>query len=689
MKTKQILILFVSSLFFILNSHAQTLDGVYTLTSVATGKSLDGDAGRLYPSVPNGGDYQKWTIKFNSLGKQKGYTLISVATGKALDGDAGRLYPSNPNVGEFQKWRIEPTNTPDSYTLVSLATGKALDGDANRLYPSAPNGGDYQKWRITKVNSRIGGLGGASQRLPIDIKMKDVYISKILKGGVNATIVRKKDAEANKMGGYQGAQIKDTPSKTSPEKVNGDRVCRTEYRNLAAENLNQDVINADAIGNLRLGNVYDIEELGKGNFNPILLNRAPMRLSMSNQVESELVQQPDNENLRRGLAVLMSRSFPVPPSGIGQYLEKRTTNSEQALEMAASVSYSGGGFNASASFNYNKSNKKNKYIVNYTNAIYQAKAEPANGSFFTDIEQNKNNNLVYIDKITYGVRLLVFLETDLSEEEIKAAFSAGGYGIKADGKIGTKSKWETTTFRIYLFGNSTPLQVDSYGFENLDKEINRLLKSVAVGNKTHPQQLGQPISYSLRFLNGDIAATSLKAENIPTEYCRPNENVNMNLNISATCEHGGYGVYGWADVELLDENGISQGVKTILEVSDRAKIGSGECGSAFQPITFPNVSKATRDNGTLRVWGWINSDGGHFMHAISCRQQNYATGINGHRGNQYYMDIPLQKFMSCMNLNDKDASGAIKPECEAVMHFRETEHKTATNFKIKLRPRFQ
>lgn len=685
MKTTQIAI--AACLFFtsICPIQAQdVLDGVYTLVSVATGKALDGDADRLYPSTVNGGDYQKWTIKFVTLGKNKGYTLTSVATGKNLDGDVGRVYPSTPNNGEFQKWRIEASNTPDCYFLTSLATGKVLDGDATKLYPSVKNGGDYQKWRIEKVKtSRIGNMPQ-----PIESKIKEMYIPKVNLLGANTTIVRRKDAQANRIG-YQGARIQDNKGRTNTETTEGNRICRTEYHTLTAENLNQDVINADAIGNLRLGGVYNIEDLGKGNFTQIMINRAPMRLSISNQVESELVQQPEDESLRRGLAVLMSRSFPVPPSGIGQYLEKRTTNSEQALDIATSVSYSGSGFNASASFNYNKNSKKNKYIVNFVHAIFQANAAPVNGTFFSDNAQNNNNNLVYIDKITYGVRLIAFLETELSEDEINAAFGGGGYGITANGSIGTKSKWAQTTFRIYLFGNGAPLKVDSYGFENLDKEINRLLQSAAIGNKKHPQQLGQPISYSLRFLNGDIAATSLKAENIPTEYCRPNENINMNLNISAMCEHGGYGVYGWLDAELIDENGVSKGVKTMLEVSDRAKIGSGECGSAFRTVSFNNISKATRDNGKIRIWGWINSEGAYFMHATSCQKMNYTTGINGHSGNQYFMDIPLSQFYTCTNINANNASGNVKPECEAVMNFRETEHKTATNLKVKIRPRFE
>lgn len=515
------------------------------------------------------------------------------------------------------------------------------------------------------------------------IKQNYQFTQRLYDNQVQTAIVRRKDAGAT----YGRPNINETKTRSGQETNSGDKICRTEYRTIMAESMSQDVLNVDAIRNLHLGGIYSIEELGKGNFTPIEMNRAPFFLTKKGQIENEMIQQPNNENLRQGLEKLLSKPFSAPPS-MGQYLEKRTTNSELALKIAAGVSYSGYGIDAKANFGYDKSSKKSKYIINYTHAIFQVNAVPVN-KFFADDAQNQNNNLVYIDNITYGVRLLVFFESDLTEEEVNASFSASGHGAKVNASANTKMKSENTLFKIYLYGDGTPLQLAATGFDNLDKEINRLLNAVAVGNKTNPLQLGQPISYSLRFLNGDIAATSLKAENIPTQFCRPNEDVPMNLQVSAQATHGGYGVYGWMDAELLNADGMSIGVQTILEVSDRAKIGSSESATAFKTINFNNISKADRDGGKLRIWGWINSDGGHFMHGLSLRQMSYTTGPKGHGSNQYFMDIPLRDFMSCMDINNKDSNGNIKSECKKLMHFRETEHSTSTDFKVFIAPKFQ
>jgi hypothetical protein len=162
-------------LFFVLlllasTSHAQeTLKGNYTLTSVATAKRLDGNATTLYPSDPNSGDYQKWTIKqTGTTGGRKVYRLTSVATGKCLDYDGERIYPRGLDDSRTQLWILDPAGCPNCYTLTNLPTGKRLDGNAGGLYAHDPNDGNYQKWRIepiapntSTVSSAITDVGSA------------------------------------------------------------------------------------------------------------------------------------------------------------------------------------------------------------------------------------------------------------------------------------------------------------------------------------------------------------------------------------------------------------------------------------------------------------------------------------------------------------------------------------------------
>lgn len=137
---------------FLFTANAQTLKGTYTLTSVATGRNLDGNEKDIYPHPANGGDHQKWILKqTGTIKERKVYSLTSVATGRRLDGNEKRLYTQTPNDSYNQKWIIDATTCPDCFTLTNLATNKRLDGNAESLYPFEQNEGNYQKWRIVSV----------------------------------------------------------------------------------------------------------------------------------------------------------------------------------------------------------------------------------------------------------------------------------------------------------------------------------------------------------------------------------------------------------------------------------------------------------------------------------------------------------------------------------------------------------
>ncbi|SFO45837.1 Ricin-type beta-trefoil lectin domain-like [Chitinophaga sp. YR627] len=137
-------------------------DGIYRITSAASGKVLDVDAGTI---GNNGaiiqqwdwlsGDNQKWA--FNYLGSGY-YRITSVASGKVLDVDANTIGNNGAVVqqwdwlsGNNQQWIVRP-ETGGSFAIVSRASGKVLDIDAGNI---GSNGARAQQW---------DWLNGANQR---------------------------------------------------------------------------------------------------------------------------------------------------------------------------------------------------------------------------------------------------------------------------------------------------------------------------------------------------------------------------------------------------------------------------------------------------------------------------------------------------------------------------------------------
>ncbi len=262
------------------------------------------------------------------------------------------------------------------------------------------------------------------------------------------------------------------------------KICKTEYRNFTTKNMSQDILNPEAIADLRLGGVYDYIELGKGVFNNgKYQNRNAMYFKITDNPKSTKIQRPKDISLLNGLNEIKNISFTDPPQGFGQYLETKLVNSLEVLNITCGLSYTGFGFNASATLGYNAQVKKNKFIVTYLNPVYTVTALPdETGKLFNNDADNNNGNYVYIDKITYGVRLLVYFETELSEEDTKLAFSASGYGAKGNWNSDKKNMVENTTYKLYLFGRNEPLKIGT-NLENIQIDINTLLAKVVVGNE--------------------------------------------------------------------------------------------------------------------------------------------------------------------------------------------------------------
>jgi hypothetical protein len=418
-----------------------------------------------------------------------------------------------------------------------------------------------------------------------------------------------------KAGAYTTPSYKTRLISASEETAN-DKICRTEVRNFTAESMSQDILNPEAIADLRLGAVYDFNDLGRGIFNSAkYANRNPMIFKITNNPGDVKIPQPTANNLANALDEIKNITFQDPPVGLGQYLETKTVNSSDALNIACGVSYTGYGFDVSANVGYNSQNKKNKFVLTYLNPIYTVTALPDDsGKLFNNDADNNNSSLVYMDKITYGVRLLIYFETELSEEETKLAFSASGYGAKGKWDSNKKSSVQQTDYKLFLFGRNVALKVGR-NLDNIQNDIDALLSQVAVGNLNRPNQIGTPVSYSLKFLDGTTAATSCSVQNIPSVSCisNPNRPMNITLNLNQISLIEDADLYGNIEVRffLADGREINNtndpGNARIWNVEERAHLNQDDRVIRSQAYRSFTVSMDDINNGAYcRIYGWLN-----------------------------------------------------------------------------------
>jgi LGFP repeat/Thiol-activated cytolysin len=497
-------------------------------------------------------------------------------------------------------------------------------------------------------NSRLGHINISSIEPKFDIKKLALY--KL--SGIEKNIIRTKSLPSSD--GKNNVKFDSKIVRTSKEKTSGDKICRTEYRKLEVTSLSQDVLNPDDIADLRLGGIYDLDEFKKGNLNFIESARNSISIGIEG-IKSITVPKPTPEALFDAKTELLSNSFKVRPAGRGQFYEQKTVNSKSEFNLAAGVSYAGYGVDIAAKLGYNEKSKKNKYLVNYTYPIFTTQVTSGK-NYFTDTKKNENPNLVILDKITYGARLLIFYESELSETELKMAFSGEGWGVKANLDTQTKNELNKTEYKVFLYGSSGSVKTIT-GYDDLFDKTQQMLDEITNPNKKNPLELGAPISYSLKFLNGDTAATNCNANEIPSEICTNNPNIDKDFKVVLeSIQMEGGNNYGWVDFEIIVKDGnsmIRKGdeIKTAW-IKNRDQATYQNQGSVMNPLTelsFENISASERNNGYLRVWTRLQNrkKGGPDVFLLKSNSSTENEGLNGLHGDYQgqFQDIKLSDFM--------------------------------------------
>ena len=483
-------------------------------------------------------------------------------------------------------------------------------------------------------------------RVPVKLKVTayEPAISLRRLGELQMNIVKRTDKDISSSPKFSAPR---KTRETAEKPVNDSVLCKTEFRNYSVEDVNQEILNPEAMANLWLGGVYDLNEMAKGNFNAINNNRSAVVFTMTNKDNTIEIPTPDKFNLKSKVEEFRKQPFSSSPLGFGQYLESSMVNSEAALNIAVGASYTGYGVSLKDKFSYNSSSKRRKFLLNYVNPVYTISAGPKTDSLFKEGDANNiNGNLVYIDHITYGVKLMVYFESDLDESEIANNFKGDGWGAHLTVDARVTKKMENTIFKIFLYGSRQPISTSANGYTDMLRKTDALLKAIVNGNKTNPQELGEPISYSLRFLDGKIAATSCKVENIPEQNCRVNPDRPMKLNIALTKnKNSNRDMWGWVDAEIFNKDGQSIANQTLFDFGKKAAIGSNETSTSplYQNV-FENIAAPDRAGGKVRLWFWINSSKDHYCPLMGQQQQSYNTKP-GHGGGHYYVDIPMSDVL--------------------------------------------
>lgn len=293
------------------------------------------------------------------------------------------------------------------------------------------------------------------------------------------------------------------------------------------------------------GNLVRGDKANSFVYEPIAVKRAPITLSISLESStstgpsiSHQVDDPKLSTVRQGISDLLKKAVTDKtkiPAKV-EFSHNRVYNeSQMKLFLGTDVKYGAGKLNAN--FNWDSAAKKTKILARYRQIYYSVDVDiPLNPAGFMVPSMTEDelraamppgSSPMYIAGVSYGMMALVFIETDASEENIKAALDAaysGGAEVKINGEFTSKQILENSSIKIIVYGGSTA------ELKNLETGYAGFKKVIEASSDFGPQTPGVPLLYKFRHLaDSTLALTSLTSQYTITKPIKLVQDVRVTL----------------------------------------------------------------------------------------------------------------------------------------------------------------
>lgn len=306
----------------------------------------------------------------------------------------------------------------------------------------------------------------------------------------------------------------------------GNRICTTETISVNAES--SSFMNANYSQQstyLTPGALYSFYDFFRGNFREHNTARNPITLISDNTTNTtgqvfENVQSPSLATLITAVGNL-TRSYSTN-SGSSS-LQYRIFISDNESDLSIKLTGGGGyaGFQASASYNTNQSNKTYFLTIDAIKPMYTITTSLGPGGIFTNPTQPQTQqDLIMVKSVTYGTRILANLTITMNSQsediDFKAKYGKDGVSPNVSAMFNylKTAKNTTTTANGYVIGG--PMNTTIFNTDKLQQEITALLAQCNY-------QTAKPIAYSFCDMAGNILGIKSGTDQFTVTSCLPKD----------------------------------------------------------------------------------------------------------------------------------------------------------------------
>lgn len=261
------------------------------------------------------------------------------------------------------------------------------------------------------------------------------------------------------------------------------------------------------------------ESIPTGEYIGINGGRAPITLSVSLEnidgTSSVEIEKPELSEVRNGVSSLLKQGVTgSTPAELSFTVEE--VYSEEHLDIALGSNYRSRSKDISASFDFESSKYKYRYVVMFLQEYYTidldlpTNAEP--GSLFTELPNLNGTSPVIVSSVKYGRMVLYTVESDYETTDVRSAFYLSFKQGKTDGEIDTEVDYNkiisSSKIEALVIGGSAE---DAVGVIEGPSGVYNYIKN---GGNYSADSPGKPLAYTLRYIKEDfpIARVVLSSE---------------------------------------------------------------------------------------------------------------------------------------------------------------------------------
>ena len=388
--------------------------------------------------------------------------------------------------------------------------------------------------------------------------------------------------------------------------------------------------NADSIWP---GAIAQTKTLPQGLAAPIGLARRPGTITLSDAViaggseakYSRTLKEPSLAATREAVAGMFSQGS-VKLAAKSNYLaETAYSMNEASVKMGVAVSWMNG--SVKANFAGSWLSKKTTMIVRFVQAYYTVSfAAPASpekvfGPLVTADDarpyMGPGNPPAFVSSVTYGRMLIMKVETDESERDLRAALDLAFNKVKVDIDVASKNVLKNSTFSVFVLGGS-PDDAAKIQASDSESRAAALGDYIQNGANFDPKSPGVPISYTMRRLsdNGTIKVSSTIDYQVPV--CTPQAlSIGLDIQKLFIRKDGKAGGSTTGSYEVWMENPTSAGgalppTPGEQDTSKRESLGKGTAaiddGGSVTLGLKSYARVASQQGATLTIGAKIHSD---------------------------------------------------------------------------------